>query len=66
MPENYPPGDQPPPPSYIYGSQHLLRMFGKISPFGFETLWTVYCIKWLVCNLLFAVDPTHISLEVNG
>lgn len=30
MPENYPPSDQPPPPSYIYGSQHLLRMFGKL------------------------------------
>ncbi|NXD69332.1 MS3L1 protein, partial [Eolophus roseicapillus] len=30
MPENYPPSDQPPPPSYIYGSQHLLRMFVKL------------------------------------
>ncbi|KAH0624689.1 hypothetical protein JD844_032396 [Phrynosoma platyrhinos] len=30
MPETYPPGDQPPPPSYIYGSQHLLRMFVKL------------------------------------
>ncbi|XP_015674823.1 male-specific lethal 3 homolog [Protobothrops mucrosquamatus] len=30
MPESYPPGDQPPPPSYIYGSQHLLRMFVKL------------------------------------
>ncbi|XP_039220205.1 male-specific lethal 3 homolog isoform X3 [Crotalus tigris] len=30
MPESYPPGNQPPPPSYIYGSQHLLRMFVKL------------------------------------
>uniref|UniRef100_A0A7M4EF98 MSL complex subunit 3 n=1 Tax=Crocodylus porosus TaxID=8502 RepID=A0A7M4EF98_CROPO len=30
MPENYPPSDQLPPPSYIYGSQHLLRMFVKL------------------------------------
>ncbi|XP_043358068.1 male-specific lethal 3 homolog isoform X2 [Dermochelys coriacea] len=30
MPENYPQSDQPPPPSYIYGSQHLLRMFVKL------------------------------------
>ncbi|XP_041440114.1 male-specific lethal 3 homolog isoform X1 [Xenopus laevis] len=29
MPENYPQSDQPPPPSYIYGSQHLLRLFVK-------------------------------------
>ncbi|XP_045146703.1 male-specific lethal 3 homolog isoform X3 [Echinops telfairi] len=30
VPDNFPPGDQPPPPSYIYGSQHLLRMFVKL------------------------------------
>ncbi|XP_037655008.1 male-specific lethal 3 homolog [Choloepus didactylus] len=30
MPDNYPPSDQPPPPSYIYGSQHLLRLFVKL------------------------------------
>ncbi|XP_063809569.1 male-specific lethal 3 homolog isoform X3 [Pseudophryne corroboree] len=30
MPENYPQSDQPPPPSYIYGSQHLLRLFVKL------------------------------------
>ncbi|XP_072850474.2 MSL complex subunit 3 isoform X1 [Pogona vitticeps] len=30
MPDNYPPADQPPPPSYIYGSQHLLRLFVKL------------------------------------
>ncbi|XP_064413579.1 male-specific lethal 3 homolog isoform X2 [Latimeria chalumnae] len=30
MPENYPQNDQPPPPSYIYGSQHLLRLFVKL------------------------------------
>uniref|UniRef100_A0A8C0SPR7 MSL complex subunit 3 n=3 Tax=Canis lupus familiaris TaxID=9615 RepID=A0A8C0SPR7_CANLF len=28
VPDSYPPGDQPPPPSYIYGAQHLLRLFG--------------------------------------
>lgn len=27
-PDNYPLNDQPPPPSYLYGSQHLLRLFG--------------------------------------
>ena len=27
-PDNYPLHDQPPPPSYLYGSQHLLRLFG--------------------------------------
>lgn len=27
-PDNYPMNDQPPPPSYLYGSQHLLRLFG--------------------------------------
>ncbi|KAM9319322.1 MSL complex subunit 3 isoform 1-T1 [Gastrophryne carolinensis] len=30
MPEMYPQSDQPPPPSYIYGSQHLLRLFVKL------------------------------------
>nr|XP_033803855.1 male-specific lethal 3 homolog [Geotrypetes seraphini] len=30
MPENYPQSDQTPPPSYIYGSQHLLRLFVKL------------------------------------
>ncbi|XP_048834622.1 male-specific lethal 3 homolog isoform X2 [Brienomyrus brachyistius] len=29
-PENYPLSDQPPPPSYMYGSQHLLRLFVKL------------------------------------
>ncbi|XP_006892428.1 PREDICTED: male-specific lethal 3 homolog isoform X3 [Elephantulus edwardii] len=30
VPDSFPPGDQPPPPSYIYGSQHLLRLFVKL------------------------------------
>ncbi|KAJ8782862.1 hypothetical protein J1605_009470 [Eschrichtius robustus] len=30
VPDSYPPADQPPPPSYIYGSQHLLRLFVKL------------------------------------
>ncbi|XP_047658944.1 FERM and PDZ domain-containing protein 4-like isoform X3 [Tachysurus fulvidraco] len=30
MPDNYPLSDQPPPPSYLYGSQHLLRLFVKL------------------------------------
>uniref|UniRef100_A0A8C5A045 MSL complex subunit 3 n=1 Tax=Gadus morhua TaxID=8049 RepID=A0A8C5A045_GADMO len=29
-PDNYPTSDQPPPPSYLYGSQHLLRLFVKL------------------------------------
>uniref|UniRef100_A0AAV2LEE3 Chromo domain-containing protein n=2 Tax=Knipowitschia caucasica TaxID=637954 RepID=A0AAV2LEE3_KNICA len=29
-PDNYPMTDQPPPPSYLYGSQHLLRLFVKL------------------------------------
>ncbi|XP_015217264.1 MSL complex subunit 3 isoform X1 [Lepisosteus oculatus] len=29
-PDNYPQSDQPPPPSYVYGSQHLLRLFVKL------------------------------------
>uniref|UniRef100_A0A8C6S4V1 MSL complex subunit 3 n=1 Tax=Neogobius melanostomus TaxID=47308 RepID=A0A8C6S4V1_9GOBI len=29
-PDNYPMNDQPPPPSYLYGSQHLLRLFVKL------------------------------------
>ncbi|XP_057567527.1 male-specific lethal 3 homolog [Hippopotamus amphibius kiboko] len=30
VPDSYLPGDQPPPPSSIYGSQHLLRLFVKL------------------------------------
>ncbi|XP_045140292.1 male-specific lethal 3 homolog [Echinops telfairi] len=30
VPDHFPAGDQPPPPSYIYGSQHLLRLFVKL------------------------------------
>lgn len=30
-PDNYPMNDQPPPPSYLYGSQHLLRLFGQFT-----------------------------------
>uniref|UniRef100_A0A8C2VTY7 MRG domain-containing protein n=1 Tax=Chinchilla lanigera TaxID=34839 RepID=A0A8C2VTY7_CHILA len=30
VPDNYPPSDQPPPPSCIYGAQHLLRLFIKL------------------------------------
>lgn len=29
-PDNYPMNDQPPPPSYLYGAQHLLRLFVKL------------------------------------
>ncbi|KAI4831351.1 hypothetical protein KUCAC02_000897 [Chaenocephalus aceratus] len=29
-PDNYPLQDQPPPPSYLYGAQHLLRLFVKL------------------------------------
>uniref|UniRef100_A0A3Q3GX74 MSL complex subunit 3 n=1 Tax=Labrus bergylta TaxID=56723 RepID=A0A3Q3GX74_9LABR len=29
-PDNYPLHDQPPPPSYLYGAQHLLRLFVKL------------------------------------
>ncbi|KAJ3584468.1 hypothetical protein NHX12_014963 [Muraenolepis orangiensis] len=29
-PDNYPMSDQPPPASYLYGSQHLLRLFVKL------------------------------------
>uniref|UniRef100_A0A672JXK1 MSL complex subunit 3 n=1 Tax=Sinocyclocheilus grahami TaxID=75366 RepID=A0A672JXK1_SINGR len=29
-PENYPQSDQLPPPSYLYGAQHLLRLFVKL------------------------------------
>lgn len=28
-PDNYPLKDQLPPPSYLYGAHHLLRLFGS-------------------------------------
>nr|XP_058910706.1 male-specific lethal 3 homolog [Kogia breviceps] len=30
VPDSYPPGDQPPPPSYVYGAQHVLQSFVKL------------------------------------
>ncbi|KAJ8789395.1 hypothetical protein J1605_021922 [Eschrichtius robustus] len=30
VPDSYPPGDQPPPPAYIYEAQHLLQLFVKL------------------------------------
>ncbi|XP_040824222.1 male-specific lethal 3 homolog [Ochotona curzoniae] len=30
VPEDYPPADEPPPPSCVYGAQHLLRLFVKL------------------------------------
>ncbi|EQB78893.1 hypothetical protein CB1_001443012 [Camelus ferus] len=30
VPDSYPPADQPPPPSYVYGAQHLLLLFVKL------------------------------------
>ncbi|XP_059964367.1 male-specific lethal 3 homolog [Mesoplodon densirostris] len=30
VPDSYPPGDQSPPPSYIYGAQHFLQLFMKL------------------------------------
>lgn len=40
-PDNYPQSDQPPPPSYLYGSQHLLRLFGRCpqKPFVCVCVW---------------------------
>ena len=49
VPDSYPPGDQPPPPSYIYGAQHLLRLFGKKS-FALLSSYLFY-FPLCVCNI---------------
>lgn len=53
MPENYPPSDQPPPPSYIYGSQHLLRMFGKLMQNSVLNQNCFICLVWLFGFVIF-------------
>lgn len=71
MPENYPPSDQPPPPSYIYGSQHLLRMFGKLmqnSPlnqscfFFFPLLISVWFLFALLHFFFYSWRNVHFNL----
>ncbi|XP_078514034.1 MSL complex subunit 3 [Lissotriton helveticus] len=48
MPENYANSDQPPPPSYIYGSQHLLRLFVKLPEIMGKMFFSDKNIKALV------------------
>ncbi|XP_053311029.1 male-specific lethal 3 homolog isoform X2 [Spea bombifrons] len=48
MPENYPSSDQPPPPSYIYGSQHLLRLFVKLPEIMGKMFFTEKNLKALL------------------
>lgn len=45
MPDNYPLKDQLPPPSYLYGAQHLLRLFG-------------WCLSVFCCQFPAAI-PTY-------
>lgn len=60
MPENYPPSDQPPPPSYIYGSQHLLRMFGK--PMQNFLLKVALCFFPVLITLIFLFALLNVFL----
>lgn len=51
VPDNYPPGHQPPPPSYIYGAQHLLRLFVKLPEILGKMSFTEKNLKALLKHL---------------
>ncbi|NP_001357726.1 male-specific lethal 3 homolog isoform 8 [Mus musculus] len=67
VPDNYPPGDQPPPPSYIYGAQHLLRLFVKLPEILGKMSFSEKNLKALLKHfdlfLSFWVKNTEVSLQ---
>jgi hypothetical protein len=62
VPDNYPPGDQPPPPSFIYGAQHLLRLFGK-NPSFYSLLSIFRYALDCVCLMVWAIS-TYLMWKV--
>ncbi|CAJ0937949.1 unnamed protein product [Ranitomeya imitator] len=69
MPENYPQSDHPPPPSYVYGSQHLLRLFGKRNLLcrgnaSIATTWRIRCQR-LTLYRGWSQDCDAQSLQAN-
>lgn len=58
-PDNYPLNDQPPPPSYLYGSQHLLRLFGWFH-FTFTCSLVILLLRF---HILVSFSFTYPSLS---
>nr|XP_021485024.1 male-specific lethal 3 homolog isoform X3 [Meriones unguiculatus] len=69
VPDNYPPGEQPPPPSYIYGAQHLLRLFVKLPEILGKMSFSEKNLKALLKHfdlfLRYFITLSHLPLPAN-